>query len=237
MNSPNFDYDLVRQSADNHKGFVEETTLPIGGWVLDSGAPIPATGSGAVGYGDIATGWTGYIWKATAATTDIIKFDIGTCGWWKPVGYGMPAEHLNGLQLVVLARRKDTTGSATEDTTLGLTADVGWFTPALVAKGPYPSRSADAAWNTLTTKASAVPAAKTTSLGDFATYTLDIGARLIAESKSIKTQSPAWVKLSVTSTVGTALAIEVGEIRLRYARHGSLFNKNERDPAYTLNPS
>jgi len=236
MSWPTFDLDKAMVGNENEFGHPEEMILPIGGATLDSGAPVPATASGAVGYGAVETSLKGLIWKATAATTDIVVWDFGTTSLFRPTGYGQPAT-LNGLQVLVLARRKDTTGSATEDTTLGLTADLRYYFPGLAAKGAWPARSADSALVTLTTKASAIPAAKSTTIAGFQWYTLDIGARLVAESKFIQDQCAGTIALSVTGTVGTALAIEVAAVRVRYVAFAAARNKAERDPTYTLNPS
>jgi len=86
------------------------------------------------------------------------------------------------------------------------------------------------AQQSLTTSATALLAAASAGadVTSFANYTLDIGARLRAESKYIKEGATFCINLAFDATLGAGLQLQVAGTRLRVRRHVSLSDTSKR---------
>lgn len=203
-------------------GFPKCLPIDLSSWCLTTGAPMPATGAGVVGYGAIASTLNGLIWDDTAAETDIIR--------WRglvPADYHRSPEAFgekNTIVLAVYARKLDTTGSATDNADLALVATPYWHSPSYTAAGV--AGSGDTAIKTVNTAISntlTVDAAAATEEAfrwyefdllknaNFTTAAIGSAARL-----ALKPRSPLQILLNPQEAVGTDLAIEVLATELWY---------------------
>lgn len=142
---------------------------------------------------------------ATASTP--IEFDWNVPEWY--------AESQKALQLIVRARKYDTGG---DENALSFNLTVSW-------------QNTTETIQTLTTIPTAVIATAQTAAtaAGFADYTLDIGARLRAESKIIKAGGWVHFSLAPSTTVGTSdQALQVIATKLRLKRHSSLLVMTHR---------
>jgi hypothetical protein len=214
-----------------HEGVMVEQPIPLGSWKLAAGTTIAAAGAGIVGVGAIMTSYNGLIWDPAADTGDAVICDWCTPGDFRGIGgsekYPSKSDGPQ-LQLLVLARKLDKTGSATDNTDLRLTGDMLWLYSN--PDETLGARGGDTALNSLTTKATALLDAKAAATTEeaFHWYALDIGARLEAESKTLKPYSAVQIALSVDDTVGTNLAVEVIATAIRYRRHLAIEPKSRR---------
>lgn len=147
------------------------------------------------------------------------------------------AEGQKDLLLEVLA---SCYGSGTVGTT-AIQAAVNWWTPGLAKHayatpgvGVYASKTdGDSAETVLTIPASAqigsaaVPAVA--ALSAFRWYTLDIGARLRAETKTLSPGDIMKVRIGLSATVPANLTVELAGYRWRFKRHAALLDRNQRN--------
>lgn len=221
-------FEQIVNETENVDGVLTDLPIPLGAWTLAAGTPFIATTTGIVGAGATNTNMLGLVWNATADTGDIASLNIPLPGNFRSVdgvNFIPRTAHWSEFQLQVFARKLDITGSATENATLALTGDMYWQnTDPNVATNP-----SDTSDNHLTTPASALLSPKTFSqVSTYAWYTLDIGARIQAESKILRKHAACQINLSVSAAVGTALAVEVRATRLRFRTHVALTNRSDR---------
>ena len=230
-NAAAHNFEAVMNEAERVKGVMHEEAIALGAWTLLAGTVVAASGSNVVGMGAIMTNHRGLLWDAGADTGDVVTLNWCTPGHFRGIGGndGYPSDTEGPqLELLVFARKLDTTGSAADNSDLALTANLKWlYSSPDEAIG---ARGGDTALNSLTTKASATLDAMAISTVEeaFHWYTLDIGARLEAESKVLKPYSAVEIDLSVDQTVGTALAVEVIGTMLRYRRHAAVTPRKRR---------
>lgn len=135
--------------------------------------------------------------------------DVALLAFVMPQHY---AEDRKGLQIIVRARKVD--ADDVENPDLKLMAQVRWTNPG-----------AAEVVQSLTTAATALMSAAVAGVttAGFADYTLDIGARLRAESKTIKAGASVTIEIGPHETVGTTdidLQVIGGVIRmLRHVNH------------------
>ena len=219
----------VINESEPRDGILTDLCVPLGAWTLAAGTVLVATGAGIVGMGASMTSALGMVFNATADTGD-----IATLCWCTPRDFrecgatvkNPGSSNYSDLQLQVLARKLDTTGSAAENATLALTGDAYW----LYSNPNTATDPADTALNHLTSPAAATLDAKYGAASEegFKWYTLDIAARLLAETKVIKANSYLQFNLSVSAAVGTALAVEVIGTRICYRRHAAFAERAAR---------
>lgn len=230
-NANALNWDQVVNETEATDGTLTELPLPLlGALTLGTGLHFAATGAGIVGVGASMTNFMGLVWNATADTGDVAYITGCSPGNMREVGASqrLPGStHIPEFQLQVLARKLDTTGSAAENATLALTADMYWLysDPNLIA-----TTNNDTALQHLTSPAAATLDAKAVATAEesFMWYTLDIGARLQAETKVLKRNSAFQISLSVSAAVGAALAVEVIAAKLRYRTHPALVIRGDR---------
>lgn len=235
--SPNT-FDSTRNNAEAARGFMHEEKIHRPDWTLAAGGPLVAATTNIVGFKATMTSGMAMVWDAGADASDIVSLDTGVPGDFVQIGGsgddGFPPGRYPSdtdgpqLQLLVLARKLDTTGSASDNADLALTGDLVWHhSDPNEGTG---DRGGDPAINTLTTKASALLDAMAAATVEEAYhwYVLDLGARLEAETKVLKPYSYIRINLSVDDTVGTALNVEVTWTILRYRRHSALANRSRR---------
>jgi len=166
----------------------------------------------AVDTNDDAIQW---VFNDTASTVAAWSFRM-------PGDYARTGKSRQGVtdDIVVKAVARKVDSSTDENATLNLQAQVYWSTPGT-----------DTTNNSLTTPAKALLAASTTGSGltGFAEYTLDIGARLRAESKSIKPGDKVRIVIGPDATVGTTnMTMQVQCANVTYRKHAALATEANR---------
>lgn len=223
-------FDLVLNESEPTVGLLIDLPLnPLTDFTLESGLHFAASGAGIVGAGAIMTSFIGLIWNATATTTDFMYLTGSTPGNFRQPSSAnkVPGtSNWSEFQLQLMARKLDTSGSATDNADLAMTATMNW----LYSDPNDASSPGDTALNSLTTPASFILDAQSVAAAEegFKWYTLDLGARLQAESKSLKPNSAFQILISVNEAVGTAQAIEIIGARLRYRVHPAFVNRTDR---------
>jgi len=201
-------------------GFIEDAPVPLGAWTLGAGTIIPATGAGVVGASTVTS--TGVLnvllWNATADQTDTIRLDWTLPGQFKSKNIGQGEAPV--LQLLIKARLRDTTGSATANADLALTATASFHSVGETAIGAL----AAVVSNTV----GAVDYAEA-AVDGFAWYTFDIYGGMSAAQKTalVPLESIQFV-VAPQEAVGTALALEVMSTVIRYRRHAGLESMSSR---------
>ncbi len=213
------------------RGIPAVEKFTIKDWELLAGGPLVASTTNIVGFKATMTNEMAMVWDAGADTGDVVSLDWSTDGFFRGIGGDelYPSDNEGPyLKLKVLARKLDTTGSAGDNTDLRLTGDMFWYhSDPAEAVG---HRGGDTALKSLTTKATALldTLAGATTEEAFHWYTLDLGARLEAETKVLKPDSSVRINLSVDDTVGTALNVEVLRTQLWYRRHLAVEPRSRR---------
>lgn len=166
--------------------------IPLGAWTLGAGTPPVAATTNIVGVGAIDTDFNGLIWDAGADGSDTVRVVLAM-----PQDL-VPAENESDRDMLlrVLARKHDTTGSASDNADLAFKLAVDWLTPG-------------AAKESLSTDVAGTLGAKHAGEEGFAWYDLDIGAALHTEGKSIYAGDVLQLTLGPNEAVGTALNIDV----------------------------
>ncbi len=228
INPRNVD-EMLNQSEPTEGVLTDFPLNPLTDFTLETGLHFAASGAGIVGAGAIMTSFIGLIWNATATTTDFMYLTRSTPGNFREPSSAnrIPGtSHWSEFQLQVLARKLDTTGSATENATLAMNATMNW----LYSDPNDNTDPGDTALNSLTTPAAALLDAKYGAAAEegFKWYTFDLGARLQAESKRLRPNSAFQIIMSVSAAVGAALAIEMIGARLRYRVHAAMVNRDDR---------
>lgn len=224
-------FDSVRNAMEPGRGFMHEFAIPRPAWTLAAGGPLVASTTNIVGFKASMTSMIGMVWDAGADTGDIVSYNGSLPGDFVQIGGdGRYPSATDGpqFQLLVYARKLDTTGSAADNADLRLTGDLYWLhSDPDEAVG---ARGGDQALNHLTTKATALldTLAADSVEQAYHWYVLDIGARLEAETKVLKPYSAFRLDLAPDDTVGTALNIEVIGTILRYRRHSALGVRSRR---------
>lgn len=166
---------------------------------------------------------------AIDTTDDVIRWLFGdtaatVAAWsfWMPDDYARAAKSRQGVtdDIVVKAVARKVDSSTDENADLALQCQVSWYTPGT-----------DTTVKTLTTPAKATLAASTTGSGvtGFAKYTLDIGERLRAESKTILPGDKVRLILGPDDTVGTTnMTMDVSAVKVTYRKHAALATVADR---------
>jgi hypothetical protein len=208
----------IRESVPSTIGFPHTENIRLADWILSgSGAAILhgqliAAGANIVGVKALETGTAdilGICWDAAATTTDGIKF----------VG-GLPAdfnEDRDELWLSVWVRKHDTTGSATENADLALTATLKHFC----------SGSAEATAETAVSETLAAKSALTT-------YAAFVRYDFCWSGQGLKANGAFEIELAPQEAVGTALEIHMlPNSQLRYNRHACIRDLTQRQAVPT----
>jgi hypothetical protein len=201
-------------------GFIEDAPVPLGAWTLGAGTIIPATGAGVVGASTVTS--TGVLnvllWNATADQTDTIRLDWTLPGQFKSKDIGQGEAPV--LQLLIKARLRDTTGSATANADLALTATAAFHSVGETAIGALAS--------VVSNTVGATDYAEATVAG-FAWYTFDIyGGMSAAQKTALAPLETIQFVVAPQEAVGTALALEVASTVIRYRRHAGLESMSSR---------
>ncbi len=188
--------------------FRNDLPIPLGAWRDKSGLTLTATTEPDLI--QMANGPFGMKWDHGGTTTDFASLDF-------PMPFTFAED--NGVpkfdfKLMCSARKLD--AAADENADLCLQAQIVWFTPdaldnpvGQVATSVVPKLGGvSTTLKTLTTPALALMATATiaaanTATTGFARYSLDIGARLRAEGKSIYAGDIVQIRLSPNEAVGT----------------------------------
>jgi hypothetical protein len=185
----------------------EDVLLPLNCWTEKSGLPLSATTEPDLVV--MATSYYGLKWDHGGAATDKARLQFVM-----PMHFGGPESLPKyDFKLIVSARKLD--AASDENADLALAAGLSWFTPGVLSNplghaSTVPTLSTAAgSSNSLTTAAlatlaTAVIAADNSAVTGFATYELDLGYRIRAESKEIKAGDIVSLSLYPHETVGSA---------------------------------
>jgi hypothetical protein len=206
------------QESEPHWGYTEDFSVPLSEWTLNTGVAVGARADGGVGREAVATSLNGIVWDDTADATDIIRFDWTLPGQFKSEGVGR--DDVPVLKLLVKARTRDTTGSATANADLALNAQVFFHAVGGTAVSTLSAAISKVVGATDFTDA--------TEEG-FAWYEYDIYTAMTAAQKSaIGPLTTMQIQLLPNEAIGTALYIDVVGTVIRYKRHASLESKSAR---------
>lgn len=210
----------VIQESQPDIGYTEDVPMPLGAWTLGAGTIIPATGSGVVGASTVTS--TGVLnvllWNATADQSDTIRLDWTLPGQFKSKSIGQSDAPI--LQLLIKARLRDTTGSATANADLALTATAAFHAVGETAIGALSA--------VVSNTVGAVDYAEATVAG-FAWYTFDIyGGMSAAQKTALAPLETIQFVVAPQEAIGTALALEVASTVIRYRRHAGLESLSAR---------
>lgn len=206
------------QKSEPDFGVTRDYPVPLSQWTLGAGTIIPARADGAVGREAVATNLNGIVWDDTADASDTIRLDYTLPGQFKSLAVNRNDSPV--LKLLVKARTRDTTGSATANTNLALSLQANFHGVA------------ETSISTLGTAVSNVVGA--TDFADaaeegFAYYEFDIYAAMSAAQKlSLTPLETIQLVLGPNEAVGTALYIDVVSTVLRIKEHPSLESKSAR---------
>lgn len=190
-------------------------------WINSSAGTLqqmPATGANVVGYGAISSTLVGLVWNATADANDqaILPLTI-------PADFFADTGRPGGkarLLVRVKARKRDTTGSATDNADLALTLNAHWHNSAFSADGLTESDGdtsvstlAAVISNTLNASSGATDGAEE----KFRWYDFDVTAAMTdAQRQALRPGASMKLTLAPQEAVGTALAIDVLGVQVLY---------------------
>lgn len=199
-------------------GYVEDDAVGLGEWRLGAGTTIPAIGAGALGVAVAATSLNCIAWAAAGTTTDTIRLDWTIPGQFKSAQVGQGETPV--LKLLLKVRTRDTTGSATANTDLALTAQI------------FMHNAAETSLQTLGTAVSNIVGALDYAAAEeegFAWYTFDLyGAMSAAQKLLALPLGTLQIIVAPDQVVGTALQIELIGSVIRYRRHAGLESLSAR---------
>lgn len=208
----------VAQQSEPDFGVTRDYPISLSQWTVGAGTAAAARADGAVGREAVATSLNGIIWDDTADASDTVRLD-----WVLPGQFKSLASNKNDtpvLKLRVKARVRDTTGSATANTDLALTAQVFFH-----GVGETSLSTLSAAVSKVV---GAVDYADAAEEG-FAIYEFDLyGAMTAAQKLSLAPEDTFQIILAPNEAVGTALYLEVISTLLRIKEHPSLESKSSR---------
>jgi len=203
-------------------GYVDQQELPLGLLQLDTGATIGAIGTGTFGWNTINTSFRGITFDAATLATQTFRLNHTFPGYL----------HVANPHIAVLveARLRDKTGSATAQATLNLTAQAFWNSAGVdTSAQTLATAAAFGKLNSTSTVLGAVDYADSATEG-FAWYIADITAAMSAAQRTALNTNLAGNSkplgmqfvFAPTATVGANLAIDVKSIVLQYRRHQGL---------------
>lgn len=204
----------VIQESQPDIGYTEDAPQPLGAWNLGAGTTIAAAGSGIVGVGTCTStnAMNVLLWNATADSGDSVRLDWTLPGQFKSKDIGQGEAPI--LQLLIKARVRDTTGSATANTDLALTVQAVFHKLAQTSIGTLSAVVSNIVGATDYAEA---------AVDGFAWYTFDVyGAMSAAQKTALSPLDSIQFVVAVDQAVGTALALEVMSTVIRYRRHAGL---------------
>lgn len=211
--------EAAMQESAPDRGWREDWHTSLGDWTVAAGTILTATSVPNIKA--IATNLLGIEY---AAADDIAEF--AAYSFVMPRSY---AQYQDDLQVEVVARKV----GGTDNTDLCMEANIHWFEPGTLnspntqsSTGTVPTLTAgDAAKSVLTTGARALMAALGAGTNadtvDFAVYILDIGARLVAESRRIPAGAPCTIAVAPHEAIGVT-TLEFFPPTIRWRRHAGL---------------
>lgn len=211
---------LINESEPTD-GVLIEVPIPLAAFTLGTGLHFAAAGSGIVGVGASMTSKLAIIWDDTADADDVAVLSWTTPANFREVSVRRKnpgSTTWSDLSLWLLTRKLDTSGAASNNADLTITAGMYWLYSDPLSTSTTPG---DTALNNLTTRASALLEADAAAATEeaFKWYELDLSARLQAETKTLKANSALDIVIGPNEAVGTDLAIEVIGAKLRYREH------------------
>jgi hypothetical protein len=201
-------------------GYIEDAPQPLGAWNLGAGTTIAAAGSGIVGVSTVTStnAMNVLLWNATADSGDTVRLDWTLPGQFKSKDIGQGEAPV--LQLLIKARLRDTTGSATANADLALTAQAVFHKLAQTSIGTLSAVVSNTVGATDYAEA---------AVDGFAWYTFDIyGAMSAAQKTALSPLDSIQFVVGPQEAVGTALALEVMSTVIRYRRHAGLESMSSR---------
>lgn len=201
----NLEYFILQSEPD--RGNRDDFEFNLQGW-LDAAGALIAAGTTP----DLATVDTDIFaikWDHGDTATNVIRAQVTLPGRF--------AEQIRDLKVICKVRKKD--AGADENAALAMRGTVAYINPGGSARV------------TLTTAATAlIPStANGTAISNFVDVSVDIGARLVAEGKTINGGAVVVFKIGPNGTVGaTDLDLELASVTIRGSFHSALFDKNDR---------
>lgn len=206
------------QESAPFRGYTEDHSVPLGSWTLGTGVGFAAVGAGIVGRAASSTSLGGIQWDDTADASDTARLDWTLPGQFK--SQAVYSDDTPVFKLLVKARVRDGTGSATANTDLALTAQIYFH-----AVGGTSVSSLSAVVSNVI---GATDYADATEEG-FAWYTFDLyGAMSTAQKAALRPLDTMDIVLAPDQAVGTDLYIDVIGTVIRYKRHPSLEDNTAR---------
>jgi len=209
-------------------GYVDQLELPLGLLQQDSGATIGAIGTGTFGWNTINTSFRGVTFDAATTTGQTFRLNHTFPGY---LHVGNPH-----IAVLVEARLRDKTGSATAQPTLNLTAQAFWNSAGVdTSAQTLASAATFGQLNSTSTVLGATDYTDSQTEG-FAWYIADITVAMSAAQRlALKTNLEGNSKplgmqfvIAPSATVGANLAIDVKSIVLQYRRHQGLRRITDR---------
>lgn len=201
----NLEYFILQSEPD--RGNRDDFEFNLQGW-LDAAGALIASGTTP----DLATVDTDIFaikWDHGDTATNVIRAQCMMPGRY--------AEQIRDLKVICRVRKKDS--GSDENSDLGMKGTISYINPGGTARV------------TLTTAASTVipSTANGTAISNFVDVTVDIGARLRAEGKTMNGGAVVVFLLGPDDTVGaTDLDLELAGVTIRGSFHAALFDKNDR---------
>lgn len=228
----------VRNQYRPEKGFLGHLPISVSQFTHDDAGTLKqlaAVAGGKVGLAYASSGLLCLNWDATADANQKALLDIAVPHDFR-TDTGVTGER-SSLQLVARVRKLDTTGSATENSTLKLNVAASWQNPSITDAGV--ESDGDTALNTLTTTVSFTDLAGTSTLPakaastaeeKFRTLVADIsGGMSTAQLEALKAGASMTLSIAPSAAVGANLNVEVTAVALVYSRHLTPAAKWTRD--------
>lgn len=240
----------MRTHYQAERGFYGREALPTQTWLWNDNGTLKAQAigtTGTVGFklisdGTTTTGMIGLEWEATADNTDVIQRN-----WSIPDTYARSFERTGMRGRIMLrarVRKLDTTGSATENGTLQLKADVAYHCPTLNLKTGAES-DGDALFTAITgvvfktiadhdnntaDATSYIPAkAAAANPAGFRWMEADISAALTsAQMAALVAAGTMGLKVYPSAAIGTALALQITDLEMVFTENAQPANHRNK---------